>query len=58
MSPIKSLIDHFDSIEDRRITGLITYPLKEILLCTLCAIICRSEDWEEIHAWSKYSKSS
>jgi predicted transposase YbfD/YdcC len=54
MSPIKSLIDHFDSIEDRRITGLITYPLKEILLCTLCAIICRSEDWEEIHAWSKY----
>jgi predicted transposase YbfD/YdcC len=54
MSPIKCLIEHFDSIEDTRITGLVTYPLKEILLCTLCAVICRSGDWEEVQAWSKY----
>ena len=54
MSPIKSLVRHFDSIEDTRITGLVTYPLKEILLCALCAIICRNQDWEEVCVWGRY----
>jgi len=54
MSPIKNLVGHFDSIEDTRITGLVTYPLKEILLCALCAIICRNKDWEEVCVWGRY----
>jgi len=54
MSSIKSLIRYFDSIEDTRIAGLVTYPLTEILLCALCAIICRNQDWEEVCVWGKY----
>lgn len=54
MSAIKSFIDHLETVEDPRILGLVTYPLNEILLCTLCAIICRNQDWEDISCWGKY----
>jgi hypothetical protein len=32
----------------------VTYPLNEILLCSLCAIICWSVDWEEVSYWGKH----
>jgi predicted transposase YbfD/YdcC len=54
MFEVKSFISHFTELEDPRISGLVTYPLNEILLCTLCGIICRSSDWEEISCWGKY----
>ncbi len=54
MSAIRSFIDCCEDLEDPRVPGLIIYPLKEILLCCLCAIICRNQDWEEISCWGKY----
>jgi predicted transposase YbfD/YdcC len=54
MPEIKSFLDYCEALEDPRVLGLVTYKLNEILLCTLCAIICRSQDWEEISCWGKY----
>lgn len=48
------ILEHFNELEDPRIPGLVTYPLNEILLCSLCAIICRSSDWEEVILWGKH----
>lgn len=50
----RSFLDYCDLLEDPRISGLVTYPLNEILLCSLCAIICKSSDWEEVNQWGKY----
>lgn len=54
MSAIRSFIDCFWNLEDPRAPGLVTYPLHEILLCSLCAIICRCTDWEEVSCWGEH----
>jgi len=54
MSAIRSFISNFEQLDDPRVPGLVTYPLNEILLCTLCGIICRATDWEEVNCWGKY----
>lgn len=41
-------LDHFGPIEDRRVPGLVTYPLDEILFSTLSGLLCGAEDWEDI----------
>ena len=44
----KSLLSHFEALEDPRIKGLVTYPLSELLLGALVGVICGAEDFEEI----------
>jgi predicted transposase YbfD/YdcC len=51
---MRSFISNFEQLDDPRVPGLVTYPLNEILLCTLCGIICRATDWEEVSCWGKY----
>lgn len=53
MSIIK-FIEEFQAVEDPRIKGLITYPLDELLLVTLCATISDNHDWEDITEWGKH----
>lgn len=54
MSSLKMFNSSFSLLEDPRVSGLITYPLNEILLCALCGIMCRCEDWDEISCWSSH----
>lgn len=46
-----SFLECFAPLEDPRIPGLITYPLDELLLTTLCAVLCGCKDWDEISYW-------
>lgn len=46
-------LDFFRDIEDPRIDRKKLYPLNEILLLTLTAIICGSEGWLDIEAFGE-----
>ena len=42
------LVKIFETISDCRTTTLVTYPLTEILIISLCAVLSGAEDFEEI----------
>lgn len=46
-------LEHFGSIRDHRVPGMVTYPLDELLLCALCAVLSGSDEWEEIAFWGE-----
>jgi hypothetical protein len=41
-------LDHMRVVPDHRISGMVTYPLDEILLATLAGVVCGADDWEGI----------
>jgi predicted transposase YbfD/YdcC len=43
-----NFLDHIRTIAEPRISGMVTYPLDEILFSTLVGLLCRAEDWDEI----------
>jgi hypothetical protein len=43
-----SFLEQMKEIPDHRITGMVTYPLDEILLATLVGVLCGADDWEAI----------
>jgi DDE_Tnp_1-associated len=43
-----SFLEQMRVIPDHRITGMVTYPLDEILLATLVGVLCGADDWEAI----------
>jgi predicted transposase YbfD/YdcC len=52
-SPLDKLSQHFSSLEDPRDRDLITYKLEEMVLVTICAVICGAENWVEIVNWGE-----
>jgi predicted transposase YbfD/YdcC len=44
----KGFLDHMRDVPDHRISGMVTYPLDEILLTTLAGVVCGADDWEGI----------
>ncbi len=44
----KGFLDHMRVVPDHRISGMVTYPLAEILLTTLVGVVCGADDWEGI----------
>jgi len=46
-------LEQLKEIPDRRITGMVTYPLDEILLATLVGVLRRADDWEAIELLSR-----
>lgn len=46
-------LDYFSKVEDPRIDRHKLYPLDEIFLTALCAVICGSESWEDIEDFGK-----
>lgn len=48
-----SFLDHFEKIEDPRIDRKKLHPVSEILLTTLCAVICGSEGWSDVETFGK-----
>jgi DDE_Tnp_1-associated len=48
-----SFLEQMKVIFDHRITGMVTYPLDEILLATLVGVLCGADDWEGIALLSR-----
>src|SRR5579864_39674 len=53
MTPNQSILDYFKELDDPRVTGRTLYPLMEILLLTLCAVLSGAEDWVSIVEWGE-----
>lgn len=47
-----SFLDHFSKIEDPRLNRKKLHKLIDILVITLCAVICGAELWEDIEAFA------
>lgn len=45
---IDNFEQHFGQLDDVRQSAKITYPLFDILLVTLCAVIAGAEGWKDI----------
>jgi len=50
-SRLKSLLDHFATIEDPREAWRVAHPLGEVLLLVVCATMADCDDYEAIAAW-------
>ena len=51
--PCRSLLDHLQAIEDPRMESKCEHTLVDIMMITLCAVICGAEDWNAIEAFGK-----
>jgi hypothetical protein len=51
--PIPSLIDFFKHIKDPRIERDKAYPLIEVIVITLLAVMAFAEGWEDIEKYGK-----
>jgi hypothetical protein len=51
-------LEQMKVIPDHRITGMVTYPLDEILLTTLVGVFCGADDWEAIELLSRKRDTS
>jgi len=46
-------LDIFGQLDDPRIDRKKLHPMPEILLLTLCAVICGAESWDDIEMFGK-----
>ena len=46
-----SLLKHFESLEEPRVTYLVEHRLLDIIALTLCGVICGADSWVEIEAY-------
>jgi len=46
---------HFESLTDPR-RGKITYPLINVVVMTLCAVVCGAEDFVSVAYWARHHK--
>ncbi len=52
-SKSSSLLEHFSLITDPREAHKIWYPLEEVLLITVCAVIGGADGWVEVEIFGK-----
>ena len=52
-SRLKSLLDHFSTIEDPREPWRVAHPLPEVLLLVVCGTMADCDDYEAIATWGK-----
>jgi hypothetical protein len=50
-SPISSLKEHFEVLKDPRAQHRIEHLLIDIVMITICAVICGAESWPEIEEY-------
>lgn len=48
-----ALLDHFSALDDPRQSWKVLYPLDEIVLLVLCAVLSGADDFVEIAAWGR-----
>ena len=49
--PKISLTRLFEDMDDPRVVGRCTYPLVEVVLMAICAVLCGAETWTEVEAF-------
>jgi hypothetical protein len=52
-SRLKSLLDHFSTIDDPREPWRVAHPLQEVLLLVVCGTMADCDDYESIAAWGE-----
>ena len=50
---LRSLLDHFSTVDDPREAWRIAHPLPEVLLLIVCASIASCDDFDDIAAWAE-----
>jgi len=50
---LQRFIRYLKSVEDTRATGMIDYPLEEILVIAFLAILCGASKWEDMEAYGR-----
>jgi len=50
VQPPGGMLRHFRAVPDPRRFN-VTYPLAQLLTCTLMAVLCRCDDYEEVAGW-------
>ena len=48
-------LDEMKQVPDHRVAGMVTFPLDEILLATLVAVVCGADDWERVEDYASES---
>lgn len=48
-----NFLDYFKGVQDPRIERKKLYPIEEILLVTVCAVICGAEGWKDLELFGK-----
>jgi predicted transposase YbfD/YdcC len=56
-SALESLEKHFEGLEDPRSASRIEHHLMDIVLITICAVICGAEDWGEVEEYGLAKQS-
>ena len=51
--PSPDFLSHFDVMDDPRQTAKIVYPLNEIFLLVVCAVISGAQDWVSIALYGR-----
>lgn len=54
--PIGSISEHFSQLEDPRIERKKLHPLLNIIVITICAVICGAENWVDIAMYGNLKK--
>ena len=57
ISPTATLQKHFGTLPDPRDVRLIDYPLEEIVLIAICAVVGGADDWEAVAAFGRTKES-
>ena len=51
MTALAAIETHFESVEDPRDPDLIDHLLLEMIVVTICAVICGAENWVDVANW-------
>lgn len=51
-----TISEHFSSVKDPRIQKKTRHKLIDIIIITICAVICGADDWTEIEDYAKAKK--
>lgn len=52
-NPAVSLITHFESLPEPRQSGKVEHKLIDIIIITICAVICGADTWVEVEEFGK-----
>lgn len=55
--PLGSISAHFSQLEDPRIERNKLYPLLNIIVITICAVICGAENWVDVAMYGKLKQA-
>jgi len=55
--PKISLQRLFEEMDDPRLVGRCTYPLVEVILIAVCAVLCGAETWTEVEEFGESKRT-